>query len=706
MRKNLLFVLSLSSFATVLAQQKPADTLAKSIDEVVITGQFGNRSIKKSLYKVEVIDRAQIERFGANNVADVLNQTLNILIIPEKNTGDSKANIMGLGANYTKILVDNIPLVGDEGLGSNLDLTKLNLDNVERIEIVKGSMGVEYGSNAMAGVINIITKKGQTKKWSVRGFVQEETIGKEYDWVDYGKGRHIQSLQIGHNINSKLFAQIGVNRNDFQGYWSGMKGKNHFERDGKRGYEWQPKEQINPNLLLRFSAKDLQLMYKSDYMNEVLNVYSPTVIAERVDGGRWTYIARDRDYNTQRWLHHLALNANIFNGAKLSIDASYQAQKRMYTPKVFDIPQRKVYKEEPTEVFYSAETLFSRGRLSNFLPSKKWDAELGYEVDYTQGFAGASAGRFADGSGVQKSVFSGGAFMSAEFHLVDDWFVRPGIRYNFSSVFQSKPNFSLVMKNTLNNRSEFRAVIGSSNRNPTFEELYTLFKDMNHDVQGNTHLIPESSYSGSLFYTYSSPRENAFHWSVDANSMYLMVRNQIRLAVTEYRPMLKYQYVNLSQFESWINSLSFRFRYQTLSMNFGASILGRAHQIDKSITHPKYHYTPELSIGISWEIPKTKTVFSFMYKGVGESYDIEQDRSLGISEMILVRRRSFNLLDASISQKFWKDKLGLTVGTKNLTDITMVPRDMPAGGGAHGSTGNNTLLFYGRSYFARLNFNF
>ena len=68
-----------------------------------------------------------------------------------------------MGADYTKVLIDNIPVIGDTGLGSNIDLTKINLDNIERIEIVKGSMGVEYGNGAVAGVINIITKKEQKK---------------------------------------------------------------------------------------------------------------------------------------------------------------------------------------------------------------------------------------------------------------------------------------------------------------------------------------------------------------------------------------------------------------------------------------------------------------------------------------------------------------------------------------------------------------
>ena len=179
MKRKILSILTLFPVALgVFAQVKIDST---TIEEVVITGQYSPQSIKKSLYKVEVITSEDIQRRAATNVAEVLNQTLNILIIPEKNSGDSKANILGMGADYTKVLIDNIPVIGDTGLGSNIDLTKINLDNIERIEIVKGSMGVEFGNNAVSGVINIITKKSSRKKWNFRGFVQEETVGKEYD---------------------------------------------------------------------------------------------------------------------------------------------------------------------------------------------------------------------------------------------------------------------------------------------------------------------------------------------------------------------------------------------------------------------------------------------------------------------------------------------------------------------------------------------
>ncbi|MES2881668.1 MAG: TonB-dependent receptor plug domain-containing protein, partial [Bacteroidota bacterium] len=67
------------------------------------------------------------------------------------------------------ITIDGIPLYDASGIGSNFDIRNIAVDNVERIEILKGSQSTLYGSDAIAGVINIITKKGGSKKFALTG---------------------------------------------------------------------------------------------------------------------------------------------------------------------------------------------------------------------------------------------------------------------------------------------------------------------------------------------------------------------------------------------------------------------------------------------------------------------------------------------------------------------------------------------------------
>ena len=140
-KKSLLFSLLLLSISG-FGQETEKDTVVNNLSEVVVTGQFEPQSLKKSVFNVKVISQKEIQQLAANNLADVLNQYLNITIRPSGNDGRSTVSMFGLDGQYFKILVDNIPLVSDSGIGNNIDLTQINLDDIEQIEIIEGSMGV------------------------------------------------------------------------------------------------------------------------------------------------------------------------------------------------------------------------------------------------------------------------------------------------------------------------------------------------------------------------------------------------------------------------------------------------------------------------------------------------------------------------------------------------------------------------------------
>jgi len=301
--KAIIAVLVLSAMGILKAQSKDV-IQQKNIEEVVITGQYSPQSINKSLYKVEVIDAQQIKNMAATNVAEVLNQNLNMLIVPNQASGNSQANILGLGGAYTKVLIDNIPVVTDEGLGNLVDLTKINLNNIERIEIVKGAMGVEYGNNALAGVINIITKKSSGKVFSGSAAIQEETVGNDYNWYKKGNGRHVQNLNLGYNINENWYVSADINHNDFKGSEGKYEGYKYFSEsnDGKRGYEWQPKDQLSASALVRYSKNKTSIFYKTNLLTEEIRYRNPMVTTLNMDGGKRTYLAKDRDFYSNRWI--------------------------------------------------------------------------------------------------------------------------------------------------------------------------------------------------------------------------------------------------------------------------------------------------------------------------------------------------------------------------------------------------------------------
>lgn len=685
------------------------------LDNVVITGQYSAQSIDKSIYQVEVISQQDIKNMAGNTVADVLNQNLNILITPNGNTGDSQAQIMGLGGEYTKILVDNIPLVGDNGMGISIDLTKINLDNVERIEIVKGAMGVDYGNNALAGVINIITKKSNKNKWKVNAMIQEETVGNEYDWygdagVSKGKGRHIQALEISHNISDKWFVSAGANRNDFQGFWADRKGKKYTEKDGLRGYEWLPKEQWNANGLLSYKSKNFKAFYKFNYLNEEINFYNPVVGNHNYGEGVLTYKSIDRDYSTERFSHHLNVEAKLFDRVQYNGDFSIQSQDRKFRDYQYDIPNRVVISEDDYASYMSSDAFYSRGTFSNFLNKDKLDFQVGYELDNTKGYINSAAG-FAVGNNIEKRLETYAAFASAEVHTNSGLSLRPGFRASFSSKFDTQLNYSLSAKYSLSSNSDIRLVAGTANRFPDFEELYTYYVDSNHQVLGDENLNPENGYSTTIQWNHRY-NGNGFKLINNISTIYMNVDDRIESVVLNYFQNI-HQMMNIDKYQSWGIMTSHNLKVKDFNFNVGGSLLGISKKLSASnfsnegTLEDEFRYTLELNAAANYTFQKFNTTLSLYYKYAGKTTEFVVDETNSTPELTLYRlgeREGFSLLDFSVRKGFFNNDLELTLGARNLLDITSI-RNTAQTGGAHNAAAAQMPLFYGRSYFLKLNYN-
>lgn len=141
-----------------LGQALKAQTIDKeaSIQEVVITGTGTQHLLKNAPVQTEVITRRDLEQYGGKSLEDILSGLTASFAFNENDMG-SQMQMNGLGNSYILILIDGKRIHGDVG-GEN-DLSLIDPQNIEKIEIVKGASSALYGSDAIAGVINIITKK-------------------------------------------------------------------------------------------------------------------------------------------------------------------------------------------------------------------------------------------------------------------------------------------------------------------------------------------------------------------------------------------------------------------------------------------------------------------------------------------------------------------------------------------------------------------
>lgn len=704
--------LSLSVLFTIntFSQEKVIDTTkATNIDEVVVTGQFEPQSLKKSVHNVRIISKEEIKRLAANNLGDVLNQYLNISIRTSGSDGRSSVSMFGLDSQYFKILMDNIPLISDTGLGTNVDLTQVNLDDIEQIEIIEGSMGVTHGANAVSGILNIITKKNSKHKWEISTSVQEETVSDEFALFD--KGRHIQNAKVSYAINENWFASLGGNRNDFAGFYDGNEGRDYAVNDGTRGYRQLPKEQLVGNALIGYNKNDFRIFYKFDYFGENVDYYNPVVIP--IDNYPFpnTNYANDRRYISNRYYHHLNSYGKLFSQLTYNISVSHQKQAR-------DIEKFNYQLETETETantrdtYQSKEVIYSTGTINNFFKDKTVDLQIGYEAVNEKGFYDATAGTFRNDQqqvvDVRKRLENYDIFTVAEINFSERFSVRPGLRFSSQSYFDDQYATSFGMRYLLPKGIELRGSLGKSYRTPNFDELYTYFVDSNHNLQGNADLIPETSTS----YEVSAKKSTRFSSGVELlNSIavtYMDVDDRISLVLTQLVPFQTYQYMNIDKYKMWNISSSHQFAYENWSAKLGISYVGISQKIDLAAenisSNDNYLYSLQANANLAYNVPKWNTQFSLMYKFNGKQQQYIASSGVDTdTEFILSELESYGWMDASIRKSFFDNKFEVTAGARNLLDVTTIQQTQGTTG-VH-TAGSDILLGYGRSYFLKLTYN-
>jgi outer membrane receptor for ferrienterochelin and colicins len=176
--------------------------MKQELSDIVVTGEYAPISSKSAVYNVTTISKSELQAKGATNLREALDNKLGINL-SQDNVFGSSASLNGISGEGIKILVNGVPMAGR--IDGKIDLSQINMNNVERIEIVKGPLSVLYGSDALGGVINLITKN-QKNTWNVfaKGFY--ESVG-QYN-VSVGGGANIK----------KGFISFDAGRNFFDGY--------------------------------------------------------------------------------------------------------------------------------------------------------------------------------------------------------------------------------------------------------------------------------------------------------------------------------------------------------------------------------------------------------------------------------------------------------------------------------------------------------
>lgn len=147
-------VLSVSVFGQVISVQKDS-VLVQDLDEVIVTATRTVRQLSSVPLPVTLISKKQLQKTGVIRLNEILNEQTGIITVADE-SGFSGVQIQGIASDYILILINGVPLVGRSA--GNFDLSRLTVGNIKQIEVVKGPSSSLYGSEALGGVINIITE--------------------------------------------------------------------------------------------------------------------------------------------------------------------------------------------------------------------------------------------------------------------------------------------------------------------------------------------------------------------------------------------------------------------------------------------------------------------------------------------------------------------------------------------------------------------
>lgn len=657
----------------------------QSLGDVVVTAQYMPELADRSTYKIKVIDMEKIQKLAAVNLRDALSNELNFRFSQDNALSMSSLSLQGVSGENVKVLIDGVPMIGRQN--GALDLSQINMNDVERIEIVEGPLSVNYGTNALAGVINIITKKNRKDKISAAAQLYYETSNTYNANVAVGVARKFHSLKLTGG------------RNYFNGWTQGEAFYLLPEKtlaDTNRFKSWKPREQYFGTLDYGFEKKKLKLGFRSSLFDE-------TIISRGLPSKPYYETAFDDYFVTRRFDNSANLNLKFNNYRSFNTIVAYNYYRRDKNTYYKDLTnlEQTLSGDASMQDTSKFTLLMARG---SFISSKPYETyadtvktinRLNYELGYDLNYEGAFGRRIEN---QQRYIGDYALFANAEIRPFRDFVIRPGLRYAYNTVYNTPVTPSLNLKYNAGNWI-FRASYARGFRSPTLKELYFDFVDINHNIIGNTDLRAETSDNYNFSFRYKRDKKNK-HYVFDHSLFYNNITNLITLANTSGT---QYNYINVGKYITYGTSINTTFSYKTLSVSLGGAYTARYNSLSESYAGvSRFVYSPEGRASLQYEIEKIHTGFNVFYKYTGRlpGYGVGTD-----DQVYQTYIDAYHTLDANLLTRFFDKKLSLSVGAKNILNVINV-RSNTTGDAAHSTASFSSPVSMGRTYFIKLDYVF
>jgi len=569
-------VLAIGCWLLAIGVSAQKDVLrADSLQEVVVTGTGTQHLLKDAPVQTEVISGRQLRQYAGKSIEDILGGLTASFAFNENDMG-SHLQMNGLGNSYVLILIDGRRLHGDNG-GEN-DLSLIDPHNIEKIEIVKGASSALYGSDAIAGVINIITKKHREQGVMLENTSRFGSYGdiRQHNGIalNYGKFSSYTNFQLQHSDGWQNTSEEALSQTEYHITDSRNKTVN-------RHTNWQVAEHLTYQLTPKIELyADGSIYWK--------RIYRPCGHHPGVDVR--TY---DLQYN----------NASASVGGKWKLNATDV------------ITLDADWKRHAYKYVYTDTTLtdgYVNGHFTNYYPYFPGDKELQsdqqlthislkgvFALPYEQTLSAGFDYRY-DWLEAPMRVKGGKATDNTQaLYVQDEWrwlcsdriaaHITGGLRLTRNEGFGTRltPKLSAMLKL---HDWRLRATWSQGYKTPTPKELhYQYIRNMSgvYLYLGNTDLKAQTSnYFGlSAEYTIGN-------LTLTLSGYYNKVDNMIALVtiptseapgdlIVQYDPKRVRQYQNMEDAKTY--GIDFTARYQTKHFTFGGSysyLDTKAHQYD------------------------------------------------------------------------------------------------------------------------------
>lgn len=637
------------------------------LDAVVVTGQFAPKKADQSIYKIDVVGSKQMEQRGVNNLAEALSQEANIIITNDPSTGTS-IEMQGMGGENIKYLIDGVPIVGR--VAGDIDLSQLNMDNVDHIEIVQGPMSVVYGTSALAGVINIITKKNTTNR----------NILKLTSYIDNKK--HYNFGFYGSVIRGKNTFSASGNRNMFQGIDIDLNVDENNPTGKDRYMEFKPKLVYTADLEYAYNKEDFSVKAKTDFMQSELRNYT--------NPNPFTLIAYDNYFITTRSINSLTVSDRLTENLAYNIVGAYTFFNRDTENITSDLSElTHVHTGTTTTVFHNVMT---RGNFTLAPPSAKLNYQFGWDINYDKGL-----GARIDEENAQMADYA--AFASAQWQALSNLSVQPGLRYIYNTSFNAPLIPSINVQWKMIENLNFRVSYAKGFRAPSLKEMYLDFHDSNHNLTGNPDLKAETtdSYNASLGYKF---RQDKYFIKIEPSVFYNDGKDAITLVVTDPEANAA-ETTNLGGRRTEGLNASISFVYAVgLNLSAGYSLTGESYDSRGTEDWSDKQYYDVYTFNAKYSFDQIKMVLMANYKLRSQTSSIAPVPD-SPGDFYNIYTEATNNLEVTVTKQLFSDKLSVVVGGKNLFDNYSSR--------TYGYLDGSEFLSpinYGRTYFAKLNYRF